>query len=141
VLCLKRNVTGQDEAWALGKEFVAVLQKHELPRMDGRAGAAFCIYWSEVSEDSEPPLEWCRPVPGDRARDLADQVPELSLRTEPADLEAVVHLGPGGQTSPAMAARIGVTPRLGAGQQSHAERSRSETHLPGQPPGDRDQRT
>jgi len=44
VLCLKRNLAGQEGAWALGKEFVAVLQRRALPRMEGRAGAAFCIY-------------------------------------------------------------------------------------------------
>jgi DNA-binding transcriptional MerR regulator len=100
LLCLKRNVDGQQGAWALGKEFVALLRARPLPRMEGRAGAAFCIYWGEVSEDSDGPVEWCRPVPGDRAELLAAQFPELSLRTEAAHREAFVHLGPG-QISPA----------------------------------------
>lgn len=101
LLCLKRNVEGEDGAWAFGKEFVAMLRKHSLPRMDGRAGAAFCIYWGEVSEDSDGPIEWCRPVPDELARELAAEIPELHLRTEPAHREAFVNLGPGGQTSPA----------------------------------------
>ncbi len=97
LLCLKRNTAGEDAAWALGKEFVAMLRRHSLPRLDGPAGAPFCIYWGEVSDDSDGPIEWCRPVPDDRARELAVDVPELSLRTEPAHREATVHLGTGGQ--------------------------------------------
>jgi len=57
------------------------------------------MYWGEVSDDSDGPLEWCRPVPAAEAKALAAQFPELSLRTEPAHTEAFVDLGPGGQTS------------------------------------------
>jgi len=101
VLCLKRNVTGRDQAWALGKEFVAILRSRPVPRVQGPAGPAFCIYWSEVSEDSDGPLEWCRPVPDDQAQQLADEFPELTLRTEPAHREAFVSLGQATQVSPA----------------------------------------
>ena len=83
LLCLKRNVTGWDQAWALGKEFVGLLRSRPLPRVQGPAGPPFCIYWSQVSEDSDGPLEWCRPVPDDQAEQLAGEMPELTLRTEP----------------------------------------------------------
>ena len=101
LLCLKRPVEGQQGAMALGKEFVALLRERALPRREGRAGAAFCIYWGEVSDDSDGPLEWCKPVPDDSAGELAAAVPELSLRTEAAHQEAYVAMGPGGQISPA----------------------------------------
>jgi hypothetical protein len=101
LLCLKRNVDGQQAAWALGKQFVALFWERPLRRMEGRAGAAFCIYWGEVSDDGDGPIEWCRPVPGDRAGELVAQFPELTLRTEPAHREAFVSLGPGGQIGPA----------------------------------------
>ncbi len=97
VLCLKRSVDGTAGAWAFGKEFISILREHHLPMMEGRAGAVFCIYWGEVSDDSDGPLEWCRPVPTDQAEQLAVDVPELVLRTEPVHREAFVHLGPGGQ--------------------------------------------
>ena len=100
LLCLKRNVNAPQAAWALGKQFVALLRERPLPRMAGRAGAAFCIYWGEVSDDSDGPVEWCRPVPGDRAEELAARFPGLTLRTEEAHREAFVGLGPG-QISPA----------------------------------------
>src|SRR6202167_6062407 len=102
VLCLKRNVD-EKGAWALGKEFIAILRERPLPKMEGREGAMFSIYWGEVSADSDGPVEWCKPVPADGAKALASQYPELSLRTEPAHREAYVALpndaipaGPGG---------------------------------------------
>ena len=96
LLCLKRNVN-EASAWTLGKDFVGIIRDQRLPRMTGRAGAMFSIYWGEVSADSDGPVEWCRPVPDDEAEALAAQFPELTLRTEPAHREAYVDLGPGGQ--------------------------------------------
>lgn len=95
LLCVKRNVAGVDQAWAFGKEFIALLQQYQLPPIEGRAGAFFCIYWGEVSEDSDGPMEWCRPVPVDEAEALAARCPELTLRAEPAHQEAFVKIGDG----------------------------------------------
>jgi DNA-binding transcriptional MerR regulator len=97
LLTLKRNV---DEAgtWALGKEFIGHIRDAGLPRMEGRAGAWFIIYWGQVSADSDGPVECCKPVPDDQAEALAAQIPELTLRVEPAHREAYVTLGPTGQT-------------------------------------------
>ena len=63
VLCLKRNVDEQG-AWALGKEFIAVLRERPLPKMEGREGAMFTIYWGEVSADSDGPVEMVQAGPG-----------------------------------------------------------------------------
>jgi DNA-binding transcriptional MerR regulator len=105
VLCLKRNVD-EKGAWALGKEFIAILRERPLPKMEGREGAMFSIYWGEVSADSDGPVEWCKPVPEADAQALASHYPELSVRTEPAHLEAYVAIpndplptGPGGSPS------------------------------------------
>jgi DNA-binding transcriptional MerR regulator len=95
LLCVKRNVAGRDRAWAFGKEFIALLRQYRLPPIEGRAGAFFCIYWGEVSEDSDGPMEWCRPVPSDEAEALAARCPELTLRAEPAHQEAFVNIGDG----------------------------------------------
>jgi DNA-binding transcriptional MerR regulator len=95
LLCVKRNVAGVDQAWAFGKEFIALLRHYQLPQIPGRAGAFFCIYWGEVSEDSDGPMEWCRPVPADEAEALAARCPELTLRTEAAHQEAFVKIGDG----------------------------------------------
>jgi DNA-binding transcriptional MerR regulator len=102
VLCLKRNVD-EKGAWALGKEFIAILRERPLPTMEGREGAMFSIYWGEVSADSDGPVEWCKPIPESDAQALASHYPELTLRIEPAHREAYVALpndallaGPGG---------------------------------------------
>jgi DNA-binding transcriptional MerR regulator len=97
LLCLKRNVY-EPGAWAFGKEFIAILRGRPLPKIDGREGAFFCIYWGQVTADSDGPIEWCKPVPETQAHALAEHYPELTLRTEPAHREAFVALpaGPGG---------------------------------------------
>src|ERR1700728_2777370 len=91
LLCLKRNVDEQG-AWALGKEFIAILRERPLPKINGREGAMFTIYWGEVSADSDGPVEMCKPVPESDAKALASHYPELTLRTEPAHREAYVSL-------------------------------------------------
>ena len=91
LLCLKRNVDDQGQ-WAFGKEFIAILRERPLPKMEGRAGAFFCIQWGWVSDDSDGPVEWCKPVPQAEAHALAEHYPELTLRTEPAHREAFVAL-------------------------------------------------
>src|SRR6202167_1681336 len=96
VLCLKRNVD-EKGAWALGKEFIAILRERPLPKMEGREGAMFAIFWGEVSADSDGPMEMCKPVPESDAKTLASHYPELTLRTEPAHREAYVALGPAGE--------------------------------------------
>jgi DNA-binding transcriptional MerR regulator len=94
LLCLKRNVDEQG-IWAFGKEFMGILRKRTFPTMEGREGAAFCIWWGLLTEDSDAPIEWCRPVPAAQAESLASQNPELSLRIEPAHQEAFVSLPDG----------------------------------------------
>ena len=92
LLCLKRNVDEQGQ-WAFGKEFIAILRERPLPKIEGRAGAAFCIWWGLVSADGDGPIEWCKPVPtAQRQHALAAHYPELTLRTEPAHREAFVAL-------------------------------------------------
>ena len=102
LLCLKRNADEQG-TWALGKEFIAILRERPLPKMAGREGALFLIYWGEVNADSDGPVEMCKPVPAREARALAEHYPELTLRTEPAHQEAFVALphDPGGTATPA----------------------------------------
>jgi hypothetical protein len=56
----------------------------------------FCIYWGEGSEDSDGPLQWCRPVPADEAQAPSARCPELTLRAEPAHQEAFVKPGADG---------------------------------------------
>jgi DNA-binding transcriptional MerR regulator len=99
LLCLKRHVD-EAGAWALGKEFVAILRERPLPTLAGREGAMFTIYWGEVSVDSDGPVEMCKPVLEADAKALASHYPELNLRTEPAHHEAFVALPAGTPGNP-----------------------------------------
>jgi hypothetical protein len=100
LLCVKRNVDEQGQ-WVFGKEFIAILRERPLPKIEGREGAAFCIQWGWVSDDSDGPVEWCKPVPQAEAHVLAEHYPELTLRTEPAHREAFAALpvGPDGTSA------------------------------------------
>jgi DNA-binding transcriptional MerR regulator len=91
LLCLKRNVDEQG-IWAFGKEYIAIFRERPRPKIEGREGASFCIYWGWPSADSEVPVEWCTPVPTAQAQAIAEHYPELTLRTEPAHQEAFVAL-------------------------------------------------
>jgi DNA-binding transcriptional MerR regulator len=91
LLCLKRNVD-EHGMWAFGKEFIAILRERPLPKIEGREGAAFCIYWSWPSADGDGLIEWCAPVPAGEAHPLAEHYPALELRTEPAHRESFVAL-------------------------------------------------
>jgi DNA-binding transcriptional MerR regulator len=91
VLCLQRHLHAS-EMLTVGRQFVRQFWGGTAPALDGVAGAAFVIFYGHVSEDSDGPVEWCRPVPADQAAELAARFPELTLRTDPAHQEAFVHL-------------------------------------------------
>lgn len=81
----------EDEMVPTGRElFIHRLRGGGAPRLDGIAGAPFFIYHGEVSADSDGPVEWCWPVPDDRAEEVGARFPDLTLRTEPAHEEAFV---------------------------------------------------
>ena len=92
LLCLLRHASTKQEVWDLGKDVIGMLKAQPPPRVDGVAGAAFLIYYGEVNQDSDGPVEFCWPVPQDLAGQLAASFPGLTLRTEPAHQEACIHL-------------------------------------------------
>jgi DNA-binding transcriptional MerR regulator len=94
LLCLLRPASSEQEVWAMGKEVIGMLKARPVPvpRIDGAAGAAFLIYYGEVNQDSDGPVEFCWPVPQDLAGQIAASLPGLTLRTEPAHQEVYVHL-------------------------------------------------
>jgi pimeloyl-ACP methyl ester carboxylesterase/DNA-binding transcriptional MerR regulator len=89
---------------AASQEFGGVFAHAGVPRIEGTDGASFVVYHGDVSQDSDGPVEWCRPVPPDAAASAAERFPDLVLRTEPAHEEAFVHLARDpAQTPPAQA--------------------------------------
>ena len=81
----------QDEVMQIGREFfIHRMARGGVARVEGIAGAPFTIYYGEVSGDSDGPVEFCWPVPGDQAAEIAARFPDLTLRTEPAHQEVFV---------------------------------------------------
>jgi hypothetical protein len=84
----------QDELMQMGREFfIHRMMRGGIARPEGVAGAPFTIYYGEVSGDSDGPVEFCWPVPGEQAAEIAAKFPDLTLRTEPAHQEAFVSQG------------------------------------------------
>ena len=94
LLCLLRHASNHQEVWAMGKKVIGMLkaQPVPVPRIEGVAGAAFVVYYGEVNQDSDGPVEFCWPVPQDQADQLAASLP----RTHAAHRACA----PGGPRSP-----------------------------------------
>jgi DNA-binding transcriptional MerR regulator len=88
LLCLLQYARA-DELKATWKDLIIRLRPVAAPRPGDPASAPFAIYHGQVSQDSDGPVEWCWPVPGEQPA----QFPDLTLRAEPAHQEAFVHVG------------------------------------------------
>jgi DNA-binding transcriptional MerR regulator len=68
------------------------------PGLEGIAGCPFVVYYGEVSDDSDGPVELCRPVaagpvgPADSADSAGPAEPDLQARTEPAHEEVFIRV-------------------------------------------------
>jgi DNA-binding transcriptional MerR regulator len=60
--------------------------------LEGIDGVPYLIFYGEVSEDSDGPMELCRPVSSESAIDPSEFGPDLELRVEPVHEEAFVRL-------------------------------------------------
>jgi hypothetical protein len=72
------------------------------PGITGIEGAPFLVFYGEVSEDSDGPIELCRPVAFDTAEAAVDGPGDLQLRVEPAHEEAYIRLAAKDAAWPAM---------------------------------------
>jgi hypothetical protein len=59
------------------------------PGLEGIEGVPFLVFYGEVSDDSDGPMELCRPVAADGPFDLTGDV---HARVEPAHDEALIRL-------------------------------------------------
>lgn len=70
--------------------------------LEGIAGSPFVVYYREVSEDSDGPVELCRPVKLEKANKVEDLAAGLGLRVEASHEEAYVRLNRTEMSWPAM---------------------------------------
>ncbi|HEU5333282.1 MAG TPA: helix-turn-helix domain-containing protein [Actinocrinis sp.] len=103
LLCQMAHVPA-DELLAFGKAFIGRFREASIRPPEGTAGAPFVIFYGEVNEDGDGPIEWCWPVAEQDADRLAAQFPELTLRTEAAHQEAYIFQGLAAQFGPAQGA-------------------------------------
>jgi DNA-binding transcriptional MerR regulator len=62
------------------------------PGVEGIAGCPFLVFYGEVSDDSDGPMELCRPVAPGSAADPASASADMQLRVEPAHDEVFIRL-------------------------------------------------
>lgn len=87
------------------------------PGIEGFAGLPFLIFYGEVSQDSDGPLELCRPVaPGVTAGPASD----IQLRAEPAHDEAYIRVARQDMGWPALLPACEALERWAAGQRRAA---------------------
>jgi DNA-binding transcriptional MerR regulator len=79
---------------AAGEFFGAALQRlrSAAPGLPGVDGVPFLVYYGEVSDDSDGPMELCRPVGFAAGETVIASMPEVQLRREPAHDEAFIRL-------------------------------------------------
>lgn len=71
------------------------------PGLPGIAGCPYLVFYGEVSDDSDGPLELCRPLAG--TADPAGSDPDLQVRVEPAHEEAFIRVAMKDMGWPALA--------------------------------------
>ncbi len=91
LLSVQRHVTAA-ELTTFAAEQALLLGDGSVPGLPGIEGAPFLVYYGEVGPESDGPVEYCRAVPADRAREIAARFGHLALREDPAHREAYVRL-------------------------------------------------
>ena len=76
------------------------------PGIEGIAGCPFLVYYGEVSEDSDGPVELCRPVAADSTAGPAAAMADVQCRVEPAHDEAFIRLAMKDMGWPALAPAV-----------------------------------
>jgi DNA-binding transcriptional MerR regulator len=76
------------------------------PGMQGIAGCPFLVFYGEVSDDSDGPIELCRPVASDGTADPATVTADVQRRVEPAHDEAFIRIAMKDMGWPALAPAV-----------------------------------
>ena len=72
------------------------------PGLPGIEGVPYVVYYGEVTQDSDGPVELCRPVAPDMPEGPVAGSPDIQVRVEPAHDEAYVRLSVAEMSWPAM---------------------------------------
>jgi hypothetical protein len=76
------------------------------PGLEGIAGCPFLVFYGEVSDDSDGPMELCRPVARGSAVEPAAARADVGLRVEPAHDEVFIRVAMKDMGWPALAPAV-----------------------------------
>jgi len=105
LLSISRHVHADETDAFFGDAFSRL--RSAAPGVEGIAGAPFLVFYGEVSDDSDGPIELCRPVtPGSGAADPAAAMADVQLRVEPAHAEIFIRFAMKDMGWPALAPAV-----------------------------------
>jgi len=89
ILSLTRHLHADETDAFFGDAFARL--RSAAPGVAGIAGCPFLVFYGEVSDDSDGPMELCRPVAPDSTADPATMA-DIQRRVEPAHDEAFIRI-------------------------------------------------
>jgi DNA-binding transcriptional MerR regulator len=101
LLSISRHLHANETAAFFGDAFARL--RSAAPGMEGIAGCPFLVFYGEVSDDSDGPMELCRPVASDGTADSAAVAADVQRRVEPAHDEAFIRIAMKDMGWPALA--------------------------------------
>jgi DNA-binding transcriptional MerR regulator len=104
VLSISRHLHANETDAFFGYAFARL--RSAGPGLDGIAGCPFLVFYGEVSDDSDGPIELCRPVAAGRAGDPATATADVQHREEPAHDEAFIRIAMKDMGWPALAPAV-----------------------------------
>lgn len=100
VASISRHVTLPETGAFFGDAFARL--RAVAPGIEGIAGLPYLVFYGEVSEDSDGPLELCRPVARPALGDVPPAGGDIQLRVEAAHDEAYIRLTEAEMSWPAL---------------------------------------
>jgi len=104
VLSISRHLHANETDAFFGYAFARL--RSAAPGMEGIAGCPFLVFYGEVSDDSDGPVELCRPVAPGSIADPATVAADVQHRVEPAHDEAFIRIAMKDMGWPALAPAV-----------------------------------
>jgi DNA-binding transcriptional MerR regulator len=104
VLSISRHLHASETNAFFGYAFAML--RSAGPGLEGIAGCPFLVFYGEVSDDSDGPVELCRPVAPGGAADPATLTADVQHREEPAHDEAFIRIAMKDMGWPALAPAV-----------------------------------
>jgi DNA-binding transcriptional MerR regulator len=104
LLSISRHLHADQTGAFFGDAFARL--RSAAPGVEGIAGCPFLVFYGEVSDDSDGPVELCRPVAPGSAADPAAAMADVQRRVEPAHDEVFIRVAMKDMGWPALAPAV-----------------------------------